>query len=147
MGCVGIIGFIMLISTSKPGVQYAGTFLGAMGIYPCIANTIVWAANNTEGVYKRGITMGFVIGFGNLNGVVSSNIYRAADKPRYLPGHGTVIGYMSVFLVGGSLLTHLLLRAENTKRLSGKRDGWVQGLSEGDIAKLGDRRPDFIYTT
>lgn len=67
-GCLGIVGFIMLISTGKSGVQYAGLFLGAMGIYPCIANTIVWAANNTEGVYKRGITMGFVIGWGNLNG-------------------------------------------------------------------------------
>lgn len=69
MGCLGIMGFIMLISTGKPGVQYTGLFFGAMGIYPCIANTIVWAANNTEGVYKRGITMGFVIGWGNLNGM------------------------------------------------------------------------------
>ena len=146
MGSLGIIGFIMLISTGKPGVQYAGLFLGAMGIYPCIANTIVWAANNTEGVYKRGITMGFVIGWGNLNGIVSSNIYRAADKPRYLPGHGVVLGYLSVFLVGGSLVTHLLLRAENTKRRNGQRDIWIQGKSQQEIAKLGDQRPDFIYT-
>jgi MFS family permease len=145
-GCLGIIGFIMLISTGTSGVQYAGTFLGAMGIYPCIANTIVWAANNTEGVYKRGITMGFVIGWGNLNGVVSSNIYRAADKPRYLPGHGAVLGYLTVFLVGGSLVTHLLLRAENKKRLNGQRNHWVEGKSEEEIAKLGDKRPDFIYT-
>jgi hypothetical protein len=165
-GCLGIVGFIMLISTGKSGVQYAGLVLGAMGIYPCIANTIVWAANNTEGVYKRGITMGFVIGWGNLNGrvsdwatgiltlnmlmllgIVSSNIYRAADKPRYLPGHGVVLGYLGVFLVGGSLITHLLLRAENTKRRNGQRDIWIQGKTEQEIAKLGDQRPDFIYTT
>ena len=146
-GCLGIVGFIMLISTGKSGIQYAGLFLGAMGIYPCIANTIVWAANNTEGVYKRGITMGFVIGWGNLNGIVSSNIYRAADKPRYLPGHGVVLGYLGVLLVGGSLMTHLLLRAENTKRLNGQRDIWIQGKSEQEIAKLGDQKPDFIYTT
>lgn len=80
---LGIIGFAMLLGGSTPGVQYAGTFLGAMGIYPCIANTITWVSNNTEGVYKRGVTLGFVIGWGNLNGVVSSNIYRDADKPRY----------------------------------------------------------------
>lgn len=79
----GIVGFSMLLGGSTPGVQYAGTFLGAMGIYPCIANTITWVSNNTEGVYKRGVTLGFVIGWGNLNGVVSSNIYRAVDKPRY----------------------------------------------------------------
>lgn len=40
----------MLLGSSVPGVQYAGTFLGAMGIYPAIANTISWASNNTEGL-------------------------------------------------------------------------------------------------
>lgn len=83
MSLIGIIGFSMLLGSSTPGVQYAGTFLGALGIYPCISNTITWVSNNTEGVYKRGVTLGFVIGWGNLNGVVSSNIYRAQDKPHY----------------------------------------------------------------
>lgn len=65
---LGIIGFAMLLAGTSPGVQYAGTFLGALGIYPCIANTISWCANNVEGVYKRGVTLGFVIGWGNING-------------------------------------------------------------------------------
>jgi MFS family permease len=59
---LGIIGFAMLLGSSKPGVKYAGVFLGAMGIYPCIANTISWCSNNVEGVYKRGVTLGIVIG-------------------------------------------------------------------------------------
>lgn len=63
------------------------------GIYPCVANTITWSANNVEGLYKRGVTIGFVIGWGNLNGVVSSNIYRAQDKPNYRLGHGVVLAY------------------------------------------------------
>lgn len=65
---LGVIGFAMLLAGTSPGVQYAGTFLGALGIYPCIANTISWCANNVEGVYKRGVTLGFVIGWGNING-------------------------------------------------------------------------------
>src|ERR1700761_3990579 len=69
MSLFGIIGFAMLLGSGTPHVQYAGTFLGAMGIYPCISNTITWTANNVEGVYKRGITLGFVIGWGNLNGM------------------------------------------------------------------------------
>lgn len=101
---LGIIGFAVLWCTKSAGPQYAGVFLGAMGIYPCIANTISWTTNNVEGeiycsrmqlhskrplvtfinlltlyylgVYKRGITLGIVIGWGNLNGIVSSNIYR-----------------------------------------------------------------------
>jgi nitrate/nitrite transporter NarK len=59
---LGIIGFSMLLGSKEPGVKYAGTFLGAMGIYPCIANTISWTSNNVEGVYKRGVTLGIVIG-------------------------------------------------------------------------------------
>lgn len=75
----GVLGFALLTGTTNPGLKYAATFLGALGIYPCIANTIVWTSNNTEGVYKRGITLGIVIGWGNLNGVMSSNIYQSRD--------------------------------------------------------------------
>jgi MFS family permease len=142
---LGVAGFAMLLATDDAGVQYAGTFLAALGIYPCIANTISWVANNIEGVYKRGVVLGFVIGWGNLNGIVSSNIY--FDSPRFPQGHGVIMGYMVVFLFGGSVLMSLLLRRENAKRRRGDRDHWVQGLSEKEVEELGDRRPDFVYTT
>lgn len=58
VSCFGIAGFAMLLGSNDPSVQYAGTFLGAAGIYPCIANTITWMANNVEGVYKRGVVLG-----------------------------------------------------------------------------------------
>ena len=143
---LGIVGFAMLLGSTQPGVQYAGTFLGALGIYPCIANTISWAANNFEGVYKRGVTLGIVIGWGNLNGIVSSNIYLPQDSPNYRPGHGVVLAYLAVFLLGGSLFTHFMLVAENNKRKAGGRDSWIEGKSESEIDLLGDKRPDFLYT-
>ncbi|KAF2265583.1 MFS nicotinic acid transporter-like protein Tna1 [Lojkania enalia] len=143
---LGIAGFAMLLGSGTPGVQYAGTFLGALGIYPCIANTISWASNNVEGVYKRGVSLGFIIGWGNLNGVVSSNIYRARDKPRFYLGHGVVLAYLVLFLFGGSVATKLMLMQENKKRAKGERDHWVEGMSPAEVEKLGDERPDFIYT-
>ena len=143
---LGIAGFSMLLGSTNPGVKYAGTFFGALGIYPCVANTITWAANNTEGVYKRGATIGFVIGWGNLNGVMSSNIYRVQDKPNYRLGHAIVLAYMVLFLLGGSLATHFGLVAANKKKLAGKQDHLVRGKSEAEIEALGDKRPDFIYT-
>lgn len=141
---LGIAGFCMLIGSNDPRVKYAGTFLGAAGIYPCISNTISWMANNIEGVYKRGVVLGFVIGWGNLNGVVSSNIYFQA--PRYFQGHGVVIAYLTVFLFGGSVLMTTLLRLENKKRRAGKRDHLAEGKNHRELAALGDSRPDFIYT-
>ncbi|KUI58110.1 hypothetical protein VP1G_05408 [Cytospora mali] len=142
---LGIAGFTMLIATSNPAVQYAGTFLGALGIYPCIANTITWMANNIEGVYKRGVVLGFVIGWGNLNGVISSNIY--FQGPRYFQGHGIILAYLILFLLGGSILMTVGLRRENRKRREGKRDNWALDKSEKELEQMGDQRPDFFYTT
>jgi MFS family permease len=139
---LGIAGFAMLLGAppDAPGIKYAGTFLGALGIYPCVANTISWCANNVEGVYKRGVTLGFVIGWGNLNGIVASNIYRPQDKPGYKLGHGVVFAYLTLFLLGGSLGTHFALKRENEKRRAGGRDGWVEGKSRSEVELLGDKR-------
>ena len=86
---VGIIGFLMLISSHNRNVQYVGTFFGAAGIYPTIPNSLTWSSNNTEGNLKRGLVVGMVVGWGNLNGVVSSNIYLKGQSPRFWTGHGT----------------------------------------------------------
>lgn len=48
---LGMVGFSMLLGCEAPGARYAGCFLGAMGIYPAIANTISWTSNNTEGQF------------------------------------------------------------------------------------------------
>jgi len=141
---IGIVGFAMLLGSENLHIKYAGTFLGALGIYPCIANTITWVSNNIEGSYKRGVVLGFVIGWGNLNGIVSSNIYFAG--PKYSVGHGVVMAYMILFLLGGSILMEMLLIRENKARRAGKRDHWVEGLSQKEAEALGDMRPDFMYT-
>lgn len=55
MGCVG---FAMLLGSTNLTVKYTGTFLGAMGIYPTVANSLSWLNNNIEDVYKRGVVGG-----------------------------------------------------------------------------------------
>lgn len=143
---LAIIGFSMLLASSDPHIQYAGTFLGAAGIYPTIPNTLTWASNNIEGVYKRGVIIGIVVGWGNLNGVVSSNIYLKSERPRYWTGHGTVLAYLIVCLLGGTVFMRTMLGIENRKRKSGKRDNMHAGMSPDEIWVAGDKRPDFIYT-
>jgi MFS family permease len=61
---IGCVGFAMLLGSTNSKIQYAGTFLGAVGIYPTVANTLTWASNNVEGVYKRGVMVGIVVGWG-----------------------------------------------------------------------------------
>lgn len=140
MSLFGIAGFSILLASEDPLVKYAGVFLGALGIYPTIANTITWTSNNIEGVYKRGVALGCVIGWGSLQGVVSSSVYRTADAPHFRLGHGVVLGYMVVFLLGGSILQTILLRSENNKRRAGMRDIWIEGKSAEEIMQCGDLR-------
>jgi hypothetical protein len=144
---IGCIGFAMLLATSNVHVQYAGTFLGAMGIYPTVSNTLTWASNNVEGSLKRGVMVGVVVGWGNMNGVVSSNIYIKKQGPRYFAGHAIVLAYMLLFLFGGTVFMHVMLKRENKLRKSGARDELLTGKTESEIEVLGDKRPDFIYTT
>ncbi|KAI5293786.1 hypothetical protein KEM52_005232 [Ascosphaera acerosa] len=143
---VGIAGFVMMMASEDPAVKYAGTFLGALGIYPAIPNTIAWSSNNVEGVYKRGVTIGFVIGWGNLQGIVSSNIYRSQDKPQFYLGHGVILAYLTLFSFLGSLVQYVLLSRENKKRRRGERDAEVENMSQEELMRRGDNRPDFLYT-
>lgn len=80
-----------------------------------------------------------------MNGIVSSNIDRAQDKPNYRPGHAVVLGCTLVFLLGDSIATHFLLVTENNK-LAGNRDYLVEGNTEQELEMLGVKRPDFMYT-
>lgn len=141
---ISMAGFIMLIATDNAPVQYAGAFLGAMGIYPAISLTIAWVANNVEGVYKRGIVLGFVIGWGNINGIVSSNIY--FSSPRFFEGHGIIIAYLFLCMFLGSILYAGLLARENKLRRQGLKDHLTEGKTAEEIVAMGDSRPDFFYT-
>ncbi|KAF8860596.1 hypothetical protein BDZ45DRAFT_309740 [Acephala macrosclerotiorum] len=141
---LGIAGFAMPLTRTGPHIQYAKTFLVALGIYPCIPNTISWVSNNTEGVYKRGIVLGLVIGWGHLNGIASSNIY--FKPPRYTVDYATILAYLAVCLFGGSCLRPFFLKRENAARLAGKRDYLIRGKTETEVERLGDIRLDFLYT-
>ncbi|KAF6809212.1 MFS transporter [Colletotrichum plurivorum] len=143
---IGIVGFVMLMASSNPQIQYAGTFLGAAGIYPTISNTLSWVINNTEGSLKRAFVLGMVVGWGNLNGVVSSNIYLTHESPRFFTGHAVVLGYQVLFLLGGSVFMHIAFRRMNSYRRAGKMNAKWDAMTEEQKWVAGDRRPDFFYT-
>lgn len=77
---------------------------------------------------------------------MSSNVYRSIDAPHYTLGHAVVLGYLTIGLLGGSILQYYLLKRENRKRANGERDYLIAGMSEKQIDELGDQRPDFLYT-
>ncbi|BBN18170.1 MFS transporter, ACS family, DAL5 transporter family protein [Marchantia polymorpha subsp. ruderalis] len=143
---VSITGCLMnIVSSSGAAVRYAGVFLVAAGLYPVATTVMAWIANNVEGSYKRGIVMATAIAFGNIQGVVSSNIYRARDAPHYLLGHTVVVVYL-VIALSACVVFWIALAAENRKRDRGERKYRIKTGTEQEKLELGDMHPDFRYT-
>lgn len=84
--------------------------------------------------------MGVMMGWSNLQGVMTSNVYRGKDAPRFITGHSVVLAYLAVAYWGGAILHHLLLRRENRLRKAGKRDHLIEGKTADEIKMMGDNR-------
>jgi len=70
-----------------------------------------------------------VLSFGNINGAVSSNVYRAVDKPWYRLGHGLVLMYIAFGLIA-TISYIILLKRENARRDRGERDEIIESQME-----------------
>ncbi|KAH9893416.1 MFS general substrate transporter [Cubamyces lactineus] len=146
---VGAAGYIILIASRNAALSYVAVYLAACGIYPTIPNIIAWVSNNVEGSYKRSVSLAMVISFGNINGAVSSNVYRARDAPWYTLGHGIVLMYIGIGLVM-SVIYFVYLKRENARRERGERDEIIKGVNDhrselarnGTYASVADAKRD-----
>ncbi|KAF6745722.1 major facilitator superfamily domain-containing protein [Ephemerocybe angulata] len=116
-----VVGFVMLISTHKPAVQYVGTFFAVCGIYPNVPMGVAWNGNNIGGATKRAVGIAMHVGFGNLGGVIAGFVYRKADAPRYFQGHGLLIATTTMSLCLSTFM-HFYLKRENARRDALMRD-------------------------
>ncbi|KAK0202557.1 major facilitator superfamily domain-containing protein [Desarmillaria ectypa] len=131
---LGAAGYIILVVSRSAPLSYFAAYLATCGIFPVVPNTVAWFSNNIEGTYKRGVTLGMLISFGNLNGAVSSNVYRASDKPWYTLGHGMVLMYIGLGMIS-SIVCVFLLDRENKKRDRGERDEII-----GELTMIGNEK-------
>ncbi|KAJ3506752.1 hypothetical protein NLJ89_g6693 [Agrocybe chaxingu] len=147
---VAIAGFVMLVATDQPQVQYVGTFLAVAGIYPNVPMGVAWNGNNIGGSTKRAVGIAMHVGFGNLGGVVSGFVYRAKDSPRYFSGHGLLIALVSMSLVL-SFVMHVYLKRENVRREEAMKalgltlDTYTEEMKHAEREK-GDNATFFRYT-
>ncbi|KAL4069391.1 MFS general substrate transporter [Scleroderma citrinum] len=127
---IAAVGYIILLASRNVKLSYFAVYLAACGIYPSVANTVAWIANNVEGSSKRSVTLAMVVSWGNIQGVVSSNVYRANQTPWYPLGHGLVLMYVTFAFIGSVTLWYILKR-ENVRRDRGERDEIIQGQQGG----------------
>jgi hypothetical protein len=145
------IGYIILLCQGPPAelgglnkhVRYMAVFFVTTGCYIVQPVAIVWMANNLGGHYKRAIGLAIQIGFGNIGGIIASNIFNKDSAPRYTVGYSVSLGMMllcgimsTVFAVGVVM--------ENKKRDEGKRD-YRLNLDPSVVDNMGDDDPRFRF--
>ena len=72
-------------------------------------------------------------------------IYPTADRPRFIKGHG-----ITMAMVGFACICYAVmwfqLRHINSRREKGEEEHLVEGMTEEDVAEMGDDSPRFRYT-
>lgn len=87
---VAILGFALLAGSAQASVQYTGTVLAAVGIYPQIPLGLAWNSGNIGGSLKRATGIAMQVMGGNCGGIIASYVYLSRDGPRYIKGHRLV---------------------------------------------------------
>ena len=87
---LAIVGYIILITSHRAGVSYAGTIIAATGLYSATAIVLSWPANNVSGQTKRATANAMQLSIGNLGAIMGTQLYRPIWGPRFFVGHGVV---------------------------------------------------------
>jgi len=139
-----LVGFVMCISSSRPGVVYAGIFIATAGVYGAYPGNIALISNNLAGSSKRAAGMALHVAGGNLSGAMASNFYRAKDSPRYILGHALEIGFVCAGIVAVSILVVNYMRI-NKKRARQLAAGEHNTFTPKELSDMGDRAITFRY--
>lgn len=146
-GClVAVIGHAILLNMHSVtvAVRYFAVYLIVIGGNVALPICVVWLNNNLGGHYKRGAGAAIQVGFGNVAGIIASNIFLQKEAPRYTTGFSIAISMACVCVL--SAITMLFyMKFENRKRDQGKRDHLLE-LPEEQRNNLGDDHPTFRFT-
>ncbi|KAH7138146.1 major facilitator superfamily domain-containing protein [Dendryphion nanum] len=145
LGMVSIVGYAMLISDSGSAAHYAGCFLVAMGLYVCVGLPLAWLPVNSPRYGKRTTATGLQLSIGNCAGIMSSFIYPRQEGPRYIKGHAITMGMVAWAILVYAVMWYYFASV-NARRDRGEEDHLIEGLTDEEIAELGDESPRFRYT-
>ncbi|KAI4185725.1 MAG: hypothetical protein L6R41_003951 [Letrouitia leprolyta] len=88
---IALVGLPIMGFASSNGARYFGVFLVTAGTNANIPTSLAYQANNVRGQWKRAFCSALFVAFGGIGGIAGGTIFRAQDKPRYLPGIGAAI--------------------------------------------------------
>lgn len=144
-GLISVLGYAMLMSDSRSGVHYAGCFLVAMGLYVVVGLPLAWLPANNPRYGKRTTATGLQLTIGNCSGIMASFLYPSSEGPRYIRGHAVTLAMVCWACLVYGFMWFYFSRV-NARRAEGHEDAKIAGLTDEEVAELGDVSPRFVYT-
>jgi sugar phosphate permease len=142
---ISICGFGMVIgATNDPMVRYGGCFMLASGLYTAMPVLVCWFSLNFAGHTRKSVGTAFIIGFGNIGGIVASFIFPNKEAPRYIKGLSISLSFVVLALIIVVVYCGYLMFRNRAKRSPEYRAQWDQ-LDDREKVMRGDLNPDFKY--
>ncbi len=136
---IGMAGYaILLVYDVSSGARYFATFLISTACYLCTGTNISWLGMNRAPDGKRAASLGILLTFTNLGGVISGQIYQTDASPKYTLGQAWSLGSLAFGWCGMWVLRTIYKRRERQKEELRAR-GWT--LQAGEVWT--DRVPEF----
>lgn len=142
---VALVGLVVMLTAASNGSKYGGLCVLLFGSYVAPPLTVAWLSGNTPEPGKRSLVLG-VNGWGNLAGVIGSQLYRSEYGPGYSAPLYATVGFVAVSLLGyvayrSALQTVNMRRAS---KLAGMCQEEVQRERTGGT-RYADKKWTFTY--
>lgn len=142
---VSIIGYILLIASTSPGVQYFGVHLAAAGVYTGNSLLLSWPGENVSGQAKRAVAVALQISVGDIGAIAGCLIYRPTlSSHLYRTPNLIAIGYL-LFAIAMTTYLWVVMSVENRRRDRLLSKGEAKEESEEERIRLGDRSVRYRY--
>ena len=142
---IALAGLVAVVVAVSDGARYAALCVLLFGSYVSAPLTTAWLSGNTPAAGKRALVLG-VNGWGNLAGVIGSQLYRPEHAPGYEAPFRATLGFVAAALAG-YLGYRATLRAVNQRRAairSTKTAAEIDAERRGS-ARYADQKWTFTY--
>jgi len=142
-----VAGFIVLGAIDvvvHKHVAYFACFLLTMGAFAPSVLVSTWYSNNTPSESRRAVVAAVMVALANSSGLISTNVFRAQDEPKYVPALVTSAAFGGFcFILVASV--GIYMRIENRRR--NREQGVEITAADVDTEELGQgpKSPAFRY--
>ncbi|KAG7878681.1 hypothetical protein KL938_003824 [Ogataea parapolymorpha] len=117
---IGFVVFGCIDTRAHIGVAYFSCFLMTTGSSASSVLTSTWYNNNTPNENRRVVISAVGVPLANAAGLISTNIFRAKDAPKYVPALGITAGFGGAAIIAvTSILTFMVLDNRRRNRAQG----------------------------